>query len=138
MTSDEAAGAPAAPSLREAAANLGARALGYAGTRLELVGVEAAEARVRLIRSLLLVGMALLFALLALVVASVGIIAWFWDTHRFAAIVVLALVYAIAAAALAYRHRALTRDAPSLFAATLAALRADAAALQPGARETLP
>ena len=139
MSPEDAAGASAGPSLKEAATNLGARALGFAGTRLELAGVEIAEARVRLVRSLLLVGLALLLALLALVVISVGIIAWFWDTNRFAAIVVLAVVYAAAAAALWYRHVALTRDAPPVFGATLAALRADAAALRPGAsRETAP
>lgn len=132
MTPEDAAGAPAAPSLKEAAANLGARALGFAGTRLELASVEIAEARARLFRALLLVGLALLLALLALVVVSVGIIAWFWDTNRFAAIVVLAIVYAVAAAALWYRHVALMRDAPEIFAATLAVLRADAAALRPG------
>jgi uncharacterized membrane protein YqjE len=138
MATDDATGAPAAPSLKEAAANLGARTLDFAGNRLEHAAVEAAEARVRLFRSLLLVGIALLLALLALLVASFGIIAWFWDTTRMAAIVVLALVYAVAALVVGYRLRALTRDAPPLFGATLTALRADAAALRPGTRETSP
>ena len=133
MTPDDAGGAQPAPSFSEAATNLGVRALGFANTRLELAGVELAEARARLVRSLLLIGLALLFALLALVVASVGVIAWFWDTSRFTAIIVLALVYAIAGAALWYRQVALAREAPTLFAATLDALRADAAALRPGA-----
>lgn len=133
MTSDDAGGAHVAPSLSEAAANLGARALGFAGTRLELAGVELAEARARLVRSLILVGLTLLLALAALIVGSLGVVAWFWDTHRFAAIFVLTLVYAGAAALAWYRYVALARDAPPVFAATLGALRADAAALRPGA-----
>jgi uncharacterized membrane protein YqjE len=135
---DDAGGAPRAPSLVEAASNLGARALGLATTRIELASVEMAEARVRLIKSLLLVGAALLVAFLALTTISFGIVVYFWDGNRMAAITVLAVIYVVAAVILWYRYQALSRDAPTLFAATLAALRADAAALRREPREPAP
>jgi uncharacterized membrane protein YqjE len=127
-----------APSVQEAAANVGARALGLIQTRIELAGVELAEARVRLIASLLLVGAALGCAMLALMVVTLGIVAWYWDTSRFTAIIVLALVYAAATAALWYRFVALGRAAPAIFAATLAAVRADAAQLRGSAADSTP
>jgi uncharacterized membrane protein YqjE len=116
--------------LHEAAANVGARAIGLVGTRLELAGVELAEARVRLVQSLLLVGAALGFALLALIVVTFGIVAWFWDDGRFVAIAILAVLYAGAAGVLWLRFRTLGRTAPALFDATVTALRADSAALR--------
>src|SRR5437763_2731820 len=135
---DDAAEAPAAPSLSEAAANVGARALGLLQTRVELASVELAEARVRLVHSLLLVGAALGCAMLALIVVTLGIIAWSWDTNRFTAITVLALVYAGAAALLWQRFTALGREGPAVFSATLAALRADVAQLRGQVRDMAP
>ena len=135
---DDAVERPAPPSLHEAAVNVGARAIGLAHTRLELAGVELAEARVRLVQSLLLVGAALVFALLALMAASLGVIAWFWDTYRFTAIIVITLLHAAAAGALWYLFSALVRSAPPVFEATLAALRADAAQLHGNASDAPP
>ena len=117
---------PAAPSVHEAAANVGARALGLVQTRIELAGVELAEARVRLVHSLLLLGAALGCALLALMVVTFGIVAWYWDDgplhrHRRACRPLCRRRRAVASL------RALGRTAPALFDATLAALRADAA-----------
>ena len=130
MDSEEDVGPGSPPPLAEAAANVGARAIGLVGTRLELAGVELAEARARLVQSLLLVAAALGFALLTLIVLTFGIVAWFWDDGRFVAIAVLAVLYAGAAGVLWLRFRTLGRTAPALFDATLAALRADSAALR--------
>lgn len=126
------------PSMAEAAANVGARALALVQTRVELAGVELAEARIRLVRSLLLAGAALGCAMLTLMVVTLGIVAWYWDTHRFTAVIVLALVYAVAAALLWQRYSALGRAAPELFSATLAALRADSDQLRGRAAESAP
>lgn len=130
MESEEDLEPAGAPPLHEAAANVGARAIGLVGTRLELAGVELAEARVRLVESLLLLGAALGFALLTLIVVTFGIVAWFWDDGRFIAITVLAVVYAAVAGVLWLRFRTLGRTAPALFDSTVAALRADSAALR--------
>lgn len=118
--------APGPPPLQEAAAHLGARAVASVSTRVELAAVELAAARERLVVSLLLIGAALGCAMLALAVASFGVIAYFWDSARFAAIIVVVLAYLVAAALLWLRFAALRRDAPALFASTLEELRRDA------------
>lgn len=118
------------PSLQQAGLHLGARLLALVETRLELAGVELAEARERLTTSLVLLGALFACGLLALMVATFGIIAWFWDGNRFAAIVVVAIAYAVAAALLWRRIAALRRDAPPVFGATLDTLRRDAARLR--------
>jgi uncharacterized membrane protein YqjE len=117
-------------SLQRAALHLGARTLELAETRLALASVELAEARERLLTSLLLIGAMFACSLLALMVATFGIIAWFWESHRFGAIAGVLAVYVVAAAVLWQRVAALRRDAPALFAATLDTLRRDAARLR--------
>jgi uncharacterized membrane protein YqjE len=117
------------PPLADAAARLGSRAIGTIGTRIELASVELATARERAIASVLLVGAALVCAILALGVATLGVIAYFWDTARFTAIVLVALAYVVATGVLWLRFSSLRRNAPPLFAATVDALRRDAASL---------
>jgi len=127
---------PRQPSLSESASRLGAHAVGLVGTRVELAGVELAEARERLVASLLLVAAAFGCGLIALMVATFGVIAWFWDTSRITAIVVIALVYVAAAALLWQRYHALRLSAPPIFAATVDALRRDVDALRGAPRDT--
>src|SRR3954469_1273203 len=93
---DDAAGDDV-PSLKAAGTRIAARALDLVGTRIALAGVELREARTQLVTSLLLVGAGLGAAMLALLTATLGIVAFYWDTHRYAAIIVLTLVYAVAA-----------------------------------------
>lgn len=126
-TDEDAAAGP--PPLQDAASRMGARAIGAVGTRIELAAVELAAARERAIVSLLLVGAALGCALLALGAATLGVIAYFWDTARFTAIALVTLAYVVATALLWLRFSTLRRNAPPLFAATLDALRRDAARL---------
>jgi len=134
----DAAESPAPPSMTEAAASVGARALGLVQTRVELAAVELAEARVRLVRSLLLVGATLACATLALMVATFGVIAWYWETSRFTVITAMAVLYAAAAVLLWQRYASLGRSAPELLSATLAALRADASQLRGKAADGSP
>jgi uncharacterized membrane protein YqjE len=117
------------PRLQDAAARVGAHAIGAIGTRLELASVEVAAARERTIVSLLLVGAALACAMLALGVATLGVIAYFWDTARFSAIILVTIAYVIATAVLWLRFSSMRRNAPPIFASTLEALRRDAARL---------
>jgi uncharacterized membrane protein YqjE len=126
---DEAA---APPRLQDAAARLGAHAIGALGTRLELASVEVAAARERTIASLLLVGAAFACAILALGVATLGVIAYFWDTSRFTAITLVTLAYLVATALLWLRFSTMRRNAPPIFASTVEALRRDAARLGGG------
>ena len=130
--------AEAPPSLADAAARLSARSLDLVGTRLELAGVELAVARERLLAALVLLAAVFACALLALMGASLGVIAYFWDTARFTAIVIVTLVFAVAAVVLWSRLAALRRKAPALFASTFEALREDAQRLRGGSGGTPP
>jgi len=88
-------------------------------TRLELIGIELAEEKDRLIGVLflglaatMLAGMAL-FALTALVAIA------FWDTWRWQALAGITAVYAIAAIICGWKARQGLRNAPLVFQATL-------------------
>jgi uncharacterized membrane protein YqjE len=134
MGTREPAGAQAddeMPSLQAAGTRIAARALDLLGTRVALAGVELREARAQLVMSLLLVGGALGAAMLALLTATLGIVAFYWDTHRYAAIIVLTLVYVLAALLAAWRFRRLAASAPPLLGATIDQLRRDARVLHP-------
>jgi uncharacterized membrane protein YqjE len=99
-------------------------------TRLELLAVEVAAERERLIEMLAL-GLAFGVAvLLGLAFASFLIIACFWDTHRLAAIAAVSLVYGLIAVAAALRLRRLLRRTTTPFANTRDTLERDIAALR--------
>jgi uncharacterized membrane protein YqjE len=131
-------GAAAAPSIPAGGAadglfgtarRLGRTLLSILSTRLELLGVEAAEQGVRIGALLALGALALLFAGFALALFSFGIAVLFWDSHRLAAIFGLALAYAAITALAVLRIRQRIADHPAPFAATVAELKADAQAL---------
>jgi uncharacterized membrane protein YqjE len=133
---DAAAAAPApgeaqAGGLLGTARRLARTFLSILSTRLELLGVEAAEQGVHIGILLALGAVGLLFAGFALALFSFGIAVLFWDSYRLTAIFGLALVYAVltAVAVLQVRRRIAAHPAP--FAATVAELKADAAALGP-------
>ena len=112
--------------IRDAAIRVGASALALLRTRIELLSVEFAQERERIKSSVvLLAAAAVAFALTAMVV-TLGIIAWFWDDHRYAAIVTVAIVYALAGVAAIVAHRRIRREAPTPFGASTEALRRDA------------
>ncbi len=108
---------------------LGRTLLSILSTRLELLGVEAAEQGMHIGVLLALGAAALLFGGFALVMLSFGIAVLFWESYRLTAIFGLALVYAVltGVAILVIKQRIAQHPAP--FAATVAELKADAAAL---------
>lgn len=116
--------------LGNALSQLGASALAMLRTRIELATVEFTEERERAKEMLLLVLSTVLVALLALLFASVFIIAYFWDSYRLTAVgavtgfyLALAVIFLIR-----LRQRMLQRHTP--FAATLSQLEEDAEALR--------
>ena len=117
--------------MEAAGTRLAARAIEVVGTRLALAAVELREARRHLVTSLVLLGVALGAALLALTFASLGVVAYFWDTHPYRAIAAVTLVHAIAAGVAVWRVRALRDAAPPLLGATIDELRRDARRLDP-------
>lgn len=107
-------------------------ALGIVSTRFELIGIEVAEERERLV-ALLITAVATVFAFsFAALFLTFLVVALFWD-NRLLALGACAAVYAVAGTWLVARLRTQLTERPSLFAATIAELEKDRDAL----RETL-
>jgi uncharacterized membrane protein YqjE len=95
-------------------------------TRIELLGAEIAEQKHRLFSLAVLLLTAALFLLLAMVVGSFLIVAFFWDTdYRYWAIGLLTSAYALIGVGLIWRvcHRLKTEPTP--FSASLEELHRD-------------
>lgn len=126
---DDAGAGERAPGLRPAAARLAAGVLELFRTRLELASVELAEERERLKALAVLAIAGAVLATLAVATISICVVAYFWDSYRYAAIVGLAAVYAVLAAVAFSRAAATARRSPAPFAATIAEFEKDRAAL---------
>jgi len=122
------------PGLRASLGRLADGGLALFRTRAELISVELAEERDRLVRRLaFLVGGVLLLAFAALY-AGAFVIVLFWETHRLLAIAGVTLVLAVVAVLLLGQARSIGRDAPPPFSATLAELDKDYQWLQRATR----
>ncbi len=104
--------------------------LSIAHTRLELLVNELEEEKLRLGKMLLYGLLALFFFGLSILLLSVLVIAIFWDSHRLAAITVVAATHLVIAYLLLGCVRKLAGRKHQLFAATLAELGKDRAALE--------
>ena len=126
---DDSGEAPPAGGLRQVLARLGESVVGALRTRAELASVELVAERERLVlRVALFAGGAVVLAFAALF-AGAFVIVLFWDTHRLPAIAGVAIAHAALGGILVSKARAIGRDAPSPFAATLAELEKDGARL---------
>ena len=117
------------PSLSTAFAGLLATLLGMLQSRLELAGIELGEEVGRLLLLLAAAGALLVFGCLALLVASLLVVFMFEGNARLIAMGLLALAYALVAAGLGWYLRLSILNRPPMFAATLAELARDRAAL---------
>ena len=111
--------------LRVAVAQFAAALLGFGRTRLELAAVEFEEARARAAERLVLVLVAGLCFALAVLVASMLVVALFWDTHRIAALCAVMIVYALLGLVALWRIAEQRKTETPAFAATLAELERD-------------
>jgi len=111
--------------LRPAITRVARALVGMLSTRAELASVEFTEERERLTKRLALVaGGGLLLAFGALFVGAF-VIVLFWDTHRLWAIAAVALAHLAAGLFLLSQAKAIGRDSPSPFAATIDELKKD-------------
>ena len=113
--------------LRAATAQLAETLLGLGRTRLELAAVEFEEARARAAERLVLVLVAGLCFALAVLAASLLVVALFWDTYRIPALVCVTVAYTLVALLAAWRLAVRRKSHPPAFAATLAELERDRA-----------
>lgn len=132
---DTAGEPPPSGGLKGALVRVGESAIGLLRTRAELAGVEFVEERERLlVRVALLIGGAIVISFAGLFV-GVFVIALFWDSYPLGAIAGVTILYAIAGALMIAKSRAIGRDAPAPFAATLAELEKDRVRLQRAAQD---
>jgi uncharacterized membrane protein YqjE len=120
---------PGGDTLRGALARLADSLLGLARTRLELASVEYTEERSRVGRQLVLTVAAVGCVLFALFFAAGAIVVAFWDTYRLPAIISVTIFFAVAGAVLFWRRAEIANTSPMPFAATVAELEKDRAAL---------
>jgi len=104
--------------------------LGAARTRLEILATEIEEERVRLEQLLLFALGAVLCLGLGVVLCVFFIVVLFWDTHRLAAIGLLAGGFLAAGVALGLILRDKAKSRPKLFAVTRGELAKDQAILR--------
>lgn len=88
-------------------------------TRLELIGIELAEEKDRLIGVMFLGLAATMLAGMALLTLTALVAIVFWDTWRWQALAAITAVYAIAAIVCGWKARQGLRNAPLVFQATL-------------------
>ncbi|MDB5781510.1 phage holin family protein [Caballeronia mineralivorans] len=94
-------------------------------TRLELIGIELAEEKERLIGVLFLGLAAMMLTMMALITLTVLIAIAFWDTYRWQSLAAITVAYALVAVLCAVRARAGLANAPNVFDSTLAEFKKD-------------
>jgi len=124
---NDAPGAGSEQGLRPAVGRLIGGIAGLARARLELASIELAEERERLKSALVFVIAGAILATLAVAALTLGVVAYFWETHRWAAIAAVAAVYALGAWFAFAKAAAFYRDAQTPFAATIAEFDKDRA-----------
>jgi uncharacterized membrane protein YqjE len=117
--------------LIESAKRLVATCISIVSTRLELLGNELHEERLRLTRMLVLLLCALLLFGMGLLLCVALVVALFWDEHRLAVLGILGLGF-LAGGSLMLLLYVRTQKRAGLFAASLAELAKDRARLGAG------
>lgn len=113
-------------SLRQTLTDLASSVLAMAHTRLALFSLEAAEARQTLFQMAALAVAAALCLFLAVLIATLSVVLYFWPTeYRFLALGLLTLGYAVIGLGLCWRLRTYLRHGAAPFAATVAVLGED-------------
>ncbi|WP_455925037.1 phage holin family protein [Pseudomonas putida] len=110
---------------------LGAALLGLLHSHVELFGIELQEQKSRTLSLLLFAGLALVFALLALVALSGLILILLWDNYRMQGMIGLCIFYLLAGLFCALRLKSAIFDESSPFHGTLEELANDRERLLP-------
>jgi uncharacterized membrane protein YqjE len=120
----------AAQGLLDSARALGATLLEMAGTRAELALLELREDAERRLGILVLQAAAGVFLAFGLLLATLFVVAFFWDTHRLAAIAAMSVLYFAVAFAVLAVARSRRNAAPPPLDVTRSELAADARTLR--------
>jgi uncharacterized membrane protein YqjE len=123
---------PPAPGLFESLRRLCDRGLALLHNRVELFGVELEEQKARLVRLLVLGGLAVLLSCLALGVITATIVVLVGENARGPVLIGFCVLYVLAAAAAFMALRKESRSAPPAFRDTISELKKDRDWLNPG------
>lgn len=104
--------------------------LGLAQNRLELFAVEFQSERLRLLDRLFWLAIALAVGFIGLILATVTLALFLWQTTGFLGLIVLAALFLAVAAFLLVRLRNQLRNAPLPFSGTIAEFKKDCSCLQ--------
>ena len=128
--SDEVQAQGPATNLLRSLVRLGGTLLATAQTRVELLTTEVSEDLQRGVRILLWGFIAVLSGMLALLLAGITVIVYFWDTNRMAAAIGVTLVFVVIAAVAAWVSRQRLQEKPRLLDATRTELARDVTMLR--------
>lgn len=103
--------------------------VGLVRTRLELLSVEYAEERGRVGMQLALVFAGVGCLLFAMFFAAFGVVAYFWDSYRIVAIIGVIVFFLLVGVGILWRRAEIANAAGTPFAATVAELDKDRAAI---------
>lgn len=115
---------------------LGATVLALLQTRIELMAIELAEEKERLLGVLLLAFLAALFLGLGVLVVTAVVSLWLLHSYGLHALLWMAALYLLIGMVLAWRVKRRVAQHPPLFSASLAELNKDREAILQAARET--
>ncbi|MDX8399753.1 MAG: phage holin family protein [Gallionellaceae bacterium] len=100
-------------------------------TRLELLANELQEERLRLTQMFFYALFAVFCFGMGMLLLSIFIVVYFWDTHRLAALATLCLIYFALASSVTVVLRNKSKQTSTLFSASLAELAKDSKQLDP-------
>lgn len=116
---------PASPGLIDSILTLGRHLIATVQDQVELFSLELHEERLRLVQMFVWVCAALFAGIMAVIMASVGLVYFFWESARFAVLVGLTVFYGGVCAALILSFRNFLARQPRPFAASLQQLERD-------------
>ena len=119
------AGAPRPPGLVGSLARLGRTALALLRTRLEILGTEIEEERIRFSQLALVVAAIAFCFQMAVLLFVVLMVVLFWDTHRLITLAAFTAGFLVIGVVLVLRLRHRLRTRPKMFASTLGELGKD-------------
>lgn len=100
---------------------------GFLSSKVELISIEWQEEKRRLLEALILAGVALVFGVLAFGLITFCVVAFFWETHRFLALLGLGALYLGIAGGLLVRLQRKVHLSTKVFEATVEELKKDTA-----------
>jgi uncharacterized membrane protein YqjE len=98
----------------------------FFSTKLELVGVELQEEKKRILELMIFVAAALLFAVMALTLITIGIVAMLIERNLYAWVVAIGVFYFLIAAVLYFVAQKKVQTATKVFQTTVEELKKDA------------